>query len=101
VITPSWDAPASETRDLIVDPDVEHVTLVGLPEPSVVRVAVGWLDGAAFVPLAHSPALEMMPNRGLVIWTSKGAIPVVLEHPRAASIARAVDASRRVAQARS
>jgi hypothetical protein len=101
VVTPSWDAPTTETRDLIIDPDAEQVTLVGLAEPSVVRVAVGWLDGAKFVPLAHSPALEMMPNRGLVIWTPKGAIPVPLDDPRAASIARAVDASRRAAQARS
>ena len=100
VVTPSWDAPAAETRDLIIDPDAEQVTLVGLAEPSVVRVAVGWLEGATFVPLAHSPALEMLPNRGLVIWTPKGAIPVPLDDPRSASIARAVDASRRVAQAR-
>jgi len=101
VVTPSWDAPATETRDLIIDPDMEQVTLVGLAEPSVVRVAVGWLDGLNFVPLAHSPALEMMPNRGLVIWTPRGAVPVTLDDPRAASIARAVDASRRAAQARS
>jgi|GEM_PF-843526 len=101
VVTPSWEAPEAETRDLIIDPDMEQVTLVGLAEPSVVRVAVGWLDGARFVPVAHSPALEMMPNRGLVIWTTKGAVPVPLDDPRAASIARAVDASRRAAQARS
>ena len=101
VVTPSWDAPETETRDLIIDPDEEQVTLVGLAEPSVVRVAVGWLDGARFVPLAHSPALEVVPNRGLVIWTTKGIVPVNIGDPRSASIARAVDASRRAAQARS
>ena len=100
VVTPSWDEPDAETRDLIIDPDEEQVTLVGLSEPSVVRVAVGWLDGPTFVPLAHSPSLEVIPNRGLVLWTTGGAVPVVLDDPRAASIARAVVASRRVAQAR-
>ena len=100
VVTPSWDAPETETRDLIIDPDEEKVTLVGLAEASVVRVAVGWLDGAHFVPLAHSPALEVVPNRGLVVWTMKGIVPVNIGDPRSASIARAADASRR-AQARS
>lgn len=100
VVTPSWDAPTAETRDLIIDPDLEQVTLVGLAEPSVVRVAVGWLDGSRFVPLAHSPALEMTPNRGLVIWTPRGVVPVDMGDPRAASIARAVDASQRAVQAR-
>ncbi len=101
VVTPSWDAPETETRDLIIDPDEEQVTLVGLAEPSVVRVAVGWLDGPRFVPLAHSPALEVVPNRGLGIWTTKGIVPVNIGDPRSASIARAVDASRRAARARS
>ena len=95
VVTPSWDAPETETRDLIIDPDEEQVTLVGLAGASVVRVAVGWLDGAQFVPLAHSPALEVVPNRGLVIWTMKGIVPVNIGDPRSASIARAADASRR------
>jgi hypothetical protein len=99
VVTPAWDGPNVETRDLVVEPDAEQATLLGLPEPSVVRVAIGWLDGATFVPLAHSPALEMVRDRGLMIWTTKGAVPVILDDPRAASIARAVEASRRAAQA--
>jgi hypothetical protein len=98
VVTPAWDGPNAETRDLIVDPDDEQTMLVGLPEPSVVRVAVGWLDGSTFVPIAHSPALEMAGGRGLVIWTTQGPIPVVLDDPRAASIARALAASRVAAQ---
>jgi hypothetical protein len=99
IVTPAWDGPNAETRDLIIDPDEEQTTLRALPDPSVVRVAVGWLDGSTFVPVAHSPALETSRARGLVIWTTKGAVPVVLDDPRAASIARAVDASRRAAQA--
>jgi len=102
VLTPAWDGPNAETRDLIVDPSAEQVMLVGLPEPSVVRVAVGWLDGATFVPVAHSPALETPRGRGLVIWTTNGPIPVVLDDPhdpRAASIARALAASQVATQA--
>jgi hypothetical protein len=99
VVTPGWDGPNTETRDLVVDPDDEQVMLVGLPEPSVVRVAVGWLDGSTFVPIVHSPALETSAGRGLAIWTTKGAVPVVLDDPRAASIARALAASRVAAQA--
>lgn len=100
VVTPAWDGPNAETRDLVIDPDAEQAMLVGLPEPSVVRVAVGWLDGSTFVPVAHSPALEMSRGRGLVVWTSTGVVPVVLDDPRAASIARAVDAARSFAPAR-
>ena len=102
VLTPAWDGPNAETRDLVVDPSDEQVMLVGLPEPAVVRVAVGWLDGATFVPVAHSPALETSRTRGLVIWTPSGPIPVVLDDPhdrRAASIARALEASQVAAQA--
>ncbi len=103
VLTPAWDGPNAETRDLVVDPSDEQVMLVGLPEPAVVRVAVGWLDGATFVPVAHSPALETSRNRGLVIWTTRGAVPVILDDPhdpRAASIARALKASQVAARAR-
>ena len=101
VVTPSWDAPSTETRNLIIDPDMEQVTLVGLAEPSVVRVAVGWLDGPRFVPLAHSPALEMHAEPRARDLDDEGRRAGDLDDPRAASIARAVDASRRAAQARS
>jgi hypothetical protein len=100
VVTPSWDGPVSETRDRAVDPDADEVTLEGLPEPSVVRVAVGWLDAETFVPFAHSPALEITAARGLVIWTPRGVVPVVLDDPRSASIKRAFDGSRRAIEAR-
>jgi hypothetical protein len=98
VVTPGWDGPTTEVRDLIVDPDDAEAVLQALPEPSVVRVAVGWLDGATFVPLAHSPALEMARDR-LMMWTPRGAVPVPLEGPAAAPLARALDGSRRAAHA--
>ena len=99
VVTPSWDGPHAETRDRTVDPDEDEVVLHGLPHPSVVRVAVGWLDGETFIPLAHSPALENTPSRGLAIWTPKGTVPVLLDDPRAASIAQAFERSRSAAEA--
>jgi hypothetical protein len=99
VVTPSWDGPLVETRDRMIDPDADEVVLQGLPEPSVVRVAVGWLDGETFIPFAHSPALEITAARGLAIWTPSGLIPVLLDDPRAASIANAFDRSRRAAEA--
>jgi hypothetical protein len=94
VVTPSWDGPIAESRDCAIDPDADEVVLDGLPESAVVRVAVGWLDGEAFVPFAHSPALEPTAARGLARWTSRGPVPVVLEDPRAAPIALALDRSR-------
>lgn len=99
VVTPGWDGPTTETRDLIVDPDDGEAVLQALPEPSVVRVAVGWLEGSTFVPLAHSPALEMARGSRLMMWTPQGSVPVLLDDPGAAPIARALDASRRAAQA--
>lgn len=99
VVTPSWDGPLSETRDLAIDPDADEVVLDALPQPAVVRVAVGWLDGEAFEPFAHSPALEPTAARGLAVWTPRGPVPVVLEDPRAAPLALALDRSR-IAEAR-
>jgi hypothetical protein len=101
IVTPSWDGPRTETRDRMIDPDLEQIILEALPEPSVVRVAVGWLDGATFLPFAHSPALELTRGRVLGIWTTRGVMPIALEDPRAASFATALAASRRAAEARS
>jgi hypothetical protein len=68
-----------------------------LPEPAVVRVAIGWMRGEVLVPVAHSPALEtaLRDPEGLVRWTIEGAVPVVLDDPRAGTIKRAVDGARR------
>ena len=99
VVTPQWDGPHCETRDRRVDPDEDEIVLDGLPENAVVRVAVGWLDGEGFVPFAHSPALERATARGLSMWTPRGPVPIVLDDPRAAPFARALDRSR-IAEAR-
>ena len=95
IVVPAWDGPQIEVRDRPVDADEEEVVLQALPEPSVVRVAIGWGDGAEFLPFAHSPALSVLPDdRGLVIWTTTGVVPIVLDDPRAAPLRRALEASR-------
>ncbi|MBX3191707.1 MAG: tetratricopeptide repeat protein [Labilithrix sp.] len=99
VITPSWDGPVTETRDVVVEPSNVELTLRDLPQPSVVRAAIGWLDAGTFVPVAHSPALDVT-DRGVSIWTFKGSRPIALDDPRAAPIARAFEASRRLSQSR-
>lgn len=96
VLTPTWDGPIEEVRDLPHDRAAGEAVVSDLPERAVVRVAVGFMRGEEFVPLAHSPALETAArDGGLVRWTVEGPVPVVLEDPRAASIARAVDGARR------
>jgi hypothetical protein len=93
VIVPSWEGPCREVRDVRVDPESSGLAVRGLPQHAVVRVAVGRTDGdGAFVPLAHSPAIEADARRGLYRWTLGGARPLALDDPR---IARAVEAARR------
>lgn len=102
VLRPTWDGPEEDVRDHRVDPAAGELVVEDLPEPAVVRVAIGWMRGGELVPVAHSPALETAPRDpgGLVRWTVEGAIPVVLDDPRAGAIARAVDGARRALAAR-
>ncbi|HVJ91386.1 MAG TPA: hypothetical protein VM580_16400 [Labilithrix sp.] len=95
VLVPTWDGPQRETRDIACDPSAGELVLRDLPERAIVRVAIGMMCGADFVPLAHSPALESSVARGLVRWTPEGALPVVLDDPRSASIARAAEGASR------
>src|SRR5690606_10440164 len=101
----TWDGPLQHTRDIPVDPDAEELVLRDLPKEAIVRVAVGLLEAdagdatSAFLPLAHSPALEAGPTGELVEWTLAGTTPVSLDDPRGA-IARAVEGARRAADAR-
>lgn len=96
VLVPTWDGPREEIRDLALDRAAGEAVVSDLPELAVVRVAVGFKHGDDFVPLAHSPALETRGRDGeLVRWTIEGAVPVVLDDPRAAAIARALDGARR------
>lgn len=96
---PSWDGPRRVTRDVACDPAAGELVLRDLPPGAIVRIAIGIMDGGELVPLAHSPALEVTPARGLVEWTPAGALPVTLDDPGAASIARAAEGAARAAAA--
>lgn len=56
VITPSWDGPTTDTRDVQVGAADGDTVLPGIPPRAVVRVAIGFHAEGRFVPLAHSPA---------------------------------------------
>jgi len=106
VITPSWDGPKKETRDVPVDASGEGtIVLRELARPSVLRAAIGHVRGGRFTARASSPPLELVrvvSGRGapaslaVARWTLSGFVPVTPDDPRAASIARAVEAARRV-----
>lgn len=98
VVTPSWDGPRSEARDVEIDPSTSELALEDLPERAVVRAAIGWGAGEAFSPIAHAPLLEAAPRAvagpvGLLRWTLEGMRPVALGEPGARAI---LDALRRV-----
>ncbi len=97
VVTPNWDGPLTETRDHAIEDETGERTLQDLPEASIVRVAVGWLDADTFVSFTHSPALEFTDGRELAIWTPGGYALVASDDPRASSFARALDGARRAA----
>lgn len=97
VVVPSWDGPKQVTRDIACQPEEGELSLRGFPSNAVVRIAVGVLRGPAkdFVPLAHSPALEMTTSRELVRWTVTGVEAVSSDDPSAGAIARAREGASR------
>jgi hypothetical protein len=104
VIVPTWDGPQSSIRDHEVHTTLGEFFVRDLPPGCVVRAAIGYRNGAVFVPLAHSPALETPPNAPsplvadtLVRWTPNGTSRVSEVDPDAASIQRALGRVRRVA----
>lgn len=96
IFVPTWDGPKLQTRDVACDPAAGEHVLRDLPEGAVVRVAIGWVEGDAFTPVAHSPALETSPSRELVRWTIEGHVPVVPDDPLSASILHAAAEAARV-----
>ncbi len=96
VFVPTWDGPERTTHDVACDPTAGELVLRDLPEGAIVRIAIGVMEGGELVPLAHSPALETASPSGLVQWTPDGTRPIVLDDPRAASIARAAERAARV-----
>jgi hypothetical protein len=102
VIIPTWDGPRSSVRDHDVHATLGDYVVHDLPDGCVVRSAIGYRHGEAFVAIAHSPALET-PAGGpsplvadvLVRWPPQGAARVSSGDPDGASIARALDRARR------
>jgi hypothetical protein len=106
VIVPTWDGPRSSTRDHDVHAELGDHFLRDLPGGCVVRVAIGYRQGDAFVAVAHSPSLETPPGApapvvadALVRWTLQGAVPISRRDPDASAIERAVSRIRRGAGA--
>jgi hypothetical protein len=104
VIVPTWDGPRSTVRDHDVGSTLGDHFVRDLPPGCVVRAAIGWKHGEAFLPIAHSPALDTPPDGPsplvadvLVRWTPHGAEPIGAEDRDAAAIERALGRVRREA----
>jgi hypothetical protein len=104
VIVPTWDGPRSSLRDHDVHATLGEHFAIDLPAGCVVRVAIGYRHGDAFVAIAHSPALDTPPGAPsplvadvLVRWTPQGTIRVSHNDGDAASIERALQRARRQA----
>ena len=94
---PTWDGPRSNVRDLDVHATLGDRFATDLPAGCVVRVAIGYRHGDAFVAIAHSPALDTPPGAPsplvadvLVRWTPHGALRLSPDDVDAASIERAL-----------
>jgi hypothetical protein len=97
VVVPTWEGPQSSLRDFEVPGTLGDWFVRDLPPGSVVRAAIGWRSGEAFLPFAHSPALETPPSEpcpalaeDLVRWTPGGAVAVGAGDVDAGAIQRAV-----------
>ncbi|HTB74330.1 MAG TPA: DUF4912 domain-containing protein [Polyangiaceae bacterium] len=102
VIVPTWDGPRSTVRDHDVHATLGDYFVGDLPAGCVVRVAIGYRHGDAFVAIAHSPALDTPPGAPsplvadvLVRWTPQGTIRVSHDDGDAAAIERALQSVRR------
>jgi hypothetical protein len=102
IVEPTWDGPHRRIRDRDVGASMGDFVVTDLPPTCIIRVAVGWRRGGAFVPIAHSPALETLSGStspalgdGLVRWTPRGAVPVSASDRDAPSIERALRRTRR------
>ncbi len=99
VIQPAWDGPRTETRDYPVGARTGDWFVRDLPAGCVVRAAIGWKENVAFLPVAHSPALETPPGfpspvlaESFVRWTPRGAFRVPSDDVLGTQVAHAVDA---------
>jgi hypothetical protein len=104
VVVPTWDGPRSTVRDHDAGVTIGEYFVRDLPPGCLVRAAVGWKHGDAFLPIAHSPALETPPGAPsplaaemLVRWTPGGTLPVGPDDEDAVAIGRALGRMRREA----
>jgi hypothetical protein len=104
VIVPTWSGPQTSVRDHDVHSMLGDFFVRDLPAGCVVRAAIGYRDGAVFVSLAHSPALETPPDAPsplvadtLVRWTPHGISRLSGMDPDAQAIARALGRVRKAA----
>ena len=102
VVVPTWDGPRSTVRDHDVHASLGELFVRDLPAGCVVRAAIGYRRGDAFVAIAHAPALETPPDSpspqvasALVRWTPRGSVPVSSGDADAAAIERALGRARR------
>jgi hypothetical protein len=95
-IVSTWDGPKVSTLDVAADPHAGELVLRdfaprdtrggtsavirGGTSAPIVRIAVGFMVDGEFVPVAHSPALELGPD-GASHWTLDDATPNVLGDP--------------------
>ena len=87
-VVPGWSGPVVTTKDFASDPSVGELVLRDLPANAVVRVAIGFMPDGVFVPVAHSPALELGPDDVVRHWSFDGLEPPMLEDPLVQSAVR-------------
>jgi hypothetical protein len=102
VVVATWNGPQSSVRDYQVPLKFGDYFARDLPPGAIVRVALGWKTGGAFVPIAHSPTLETPPDSPsplladvLLRWTPQGPQPVQPGDPAAAATAQSIGLVRR------
>jgi hypothetical protein len=102
VVVPTWEGPQTSVRDHHVPLKFGDYFARDLPPGAVVRVALGWMRGGAFVPIAHSPALETPPDAPsplladvLLRWTPQGVVPVQTGDGDATAVGQAIGLVRR------
>jgi hypothetical protein len=75
-VVPTHDGPRSSVRDELVEPSERERLLAPVRGLAVRRVAIGWLDGVRFVPIAHAEDLVRDDAGAFARWTPNGLEPV-------------------------